>query len=70
MPEKQIYILSFEVIMEYFDIVDENGDPTGETVERSFAHQNGIRHRTAHVWLFRKENGNVQILLQKRELWG
>ena len=66
MPEKQIYIPSFEVIMEYFDIVDENGDPTGETVERSFAHTNGIRHRTAHVWLFRKENGKVQILLQKR----
>lgn len=33
---------------EIFDIVDENGQPTGETVTRSQAHAEGIRHRTAH----------------------
>ena len=32
---------------EYLDIVDENGIPTGETVERETAHAKGIRHRTA-----------------------
>lgn len=52
--------------MEYFDIVDENGIPTGETVEREKAHERGIRHRTAHVWIVRKVNGRTQILLQKR----
>ncbi len=26
----------------------------------------GIRHRTAHVWIFRRRGGVVQILLQKR----
>ena len=52
--------------MEWLDIVDENGEPTGETVERCFAHRNGIRHRTAHVWLFRKRDGETEILLQKR----
>lgn len=54
--------------MEWLDVVDEQGNPTGEKVERSVAHREGIRHRTAHVWLLRKmgENGNVQILLQKR----
>ena len=35
--------------MELLDIVDENGIPTGETVERSIAHAKGIRHRTSNV---------------------
>ena len=52
--------------MEYLDIVDENGEPTGDTVERSRAHREGIRHRTAHVWLVRIRDGRAQILLQKR----
>lgn len=52
--------------MEIFDIVDERGEPTGETVERVFAHANGIRHRTAHVWLFRVKGETVEVLLQKR----
>lgn len=52
--------------MEIFDIVDEQGLPTGETVERETAHARGIRHRTAHVWLLRKKAGRLQILLQKR----
>ncbi len=52
--------------MEILDIVDEYGNPTGETVEREYAHANGIRHRTSHVWLLRRRPGGVQILLQKR----
>lgn len=52
--------------MELLDIVDEKGIPTGETVERERAHAEGILHRTAHVWLLRKKEGKVQILLQKR----
>ena len=52
--------------MEYFDIVDENGEPTGETVERETAHREGILHRTSHLWLVRKKDGVVQVLLQKR----
>ena len=52
--------------MERLDIVDENGEPTGDTVERSRAHREGIRHRTAHVWLVRIRDGRAQILLQKR----
>ena len=51
---------------EIFDIVDENGEPTGKTVPRSEAHRNGIRHRTAHVWLWRPAKGGFEILLQKR----
>ena len=52
--------------MELLDVVDENGMPTGAVVSREKAHAEGIRHRTSHVWLARKRNGNVEILLQKR----
>ena len=34
---------------EIIDIVDKNGQPTGETVTRLQAHAEGIRHRTAHI---------------------
>ena len=52
--------------MEYLDIVDENGVPTGEKVERGKAHAEGILHRTAHVWLVRKQKDRIEILLQRR----
>jgi isopentenyldiphosphate isomerase len=52
--------------MEFFDVIDENGMPTGETVERAEAHRNAIPHRTSHVWIARRRGGTVQILLQKR----
>lgn len=52
--------------MEVLDIVDENGIPTGAVVSREKAHAQGIRHRTSHVWLARKREGKLEILLQKR----
>lgn len=52
--------------MEYFDICDEKGLPTGQTIERSEAHRLGIRHRTAHVWILQKTEDGWQVLLQKR----
>lgn len=52
--------------MEILDIIDEKGQPTGETVDRGFAHLHGIWHRTSHLWIFRKRGGVTQILLQKR----
>ena len=54
--------------MEIFDICDEYGNPTGETVTRQEAHEKGIRHRTAHVWIVRIRDGKYQVLLQKRSL--
>lgn len=57
---------------ELLDVVDELGNPTGETVMRKIAHRDGIRHRTSHVWLFRNhpdpqtDKPRLQILLQKR----
>ena len=52
--------------MEYLDVCDEKGQPTGGIVSREKAHRDGIRHRTAHVWVIREEKGRIQGLLQKR----
>ena len=52
--------------MEYLDIVDEQGNPTGETVSRQTAHEKGILHRTSHVWIARRNHGKVELLIQKR----
>ena len=53
---------------EYLDVIDENGVPTGKTVERSVAHREGFPHRTSHLWLVRRRNGRIQVLLQKRAM--
>ncbi|WP_330386100.1 hypothetical protein [Pseudobutyrivibrio sp. AR14] len=53
---------------EIFDIVDENGQPTGERVTRSQAHADGVRHRTAHIWVLRENGDKTEVLLQKRAL--
>ena len=52
--------------MEIFDVIDKDGNPTGETVTRERAHAEGIPHRTAHIWILRKKEGRIQVLLQKR----
>ena len=54
--------------MEYLDIVDEQGQPTGEIISRTLAHTEGIRHRTAHIWIVRRENEHFQVLMQKRAM--
>ncbi len=53
--------------LELFDIVDEEGRPTGIVRERTVAHSDGSFHRTAHVWIIRKKDGgSFDVLLQKR----
>ena len=42
--------------MEIFDVIDKDGNPTGETVTREQAHTEGIPHRTAHIWILRKKD--------------
>ena len=51
---------------ELLDLVDEDGNPTGERAERELIHATGLRHRTAHLWLMREREGQAEILLQKR----
>ena len=50
---------------EMLDLVNEQGDPIGRAVPRSEAHRLGLRHRTSHVWLVRRKNGVLEVLLQK-----
>lgn len=49
--------------MEYLDVYDDNGNKTGEAVERQEAHSKGICHKVIHVWVV---NSNKELLLQKR----
>ena len=49
--------------MEYFDLVDDEGLPTGEIASREEAHRLGLPHRTTHTWVLRSENGVWQALL-------
>ena len=54
--------------MEYLDVVDVTGKPTGDIVSRDEAHRDGILHRTAHVWVVRPSAGGYDVLLQKRSM--
>lgn len=55
-----------ETKMEMLDIVDEKGLPTGEVIDRKTAHEKGIRHRTAYLWIMRRGPKGAEVLLQKR----
>ena len=59
-------LLAERADMEFFDVCDAQGKPTGTVVSREAAHREGIRHRTAHVWVVRRVDGRWQVLLQKR----
>ena len=48
---------------EYFDILDENGNKTGERKLRSEVHRDGDWHRAVHIWII---NQNGEVLLQRR----
>lgn len=52
--------------MEYFDIYNENGTPTGERIERTLAHRDGTLHAAVHIYIYRIKRGKYEILLQKR----
>lgn len=49
--------------MECLDILDENGNITGEVRPRTEAHVKGLWHKAIHVWIV---NDNNQLLIQKR----
>ena len=49
--------------MELVEILDEKGNLTGIVKTKKQAHEQGLWHRVAHVWIY---NSKGQILLQKR----
>ena len=53
--------------MEMFDVIDEDGKPTGTVKERGVVHREGALHATSHIWIARpNEKSGYDILLQKR----
>jgi len=48
---------------EYIDILDENGNYTGEKILKSGAHSKGLFHPTVHIWFYTFKG---ELLLQKR----
>ena len=48
---------------ELFDILDENGNPTGKTKPRSEVHREGDWHKVVHIWMI---NEKGEVLLQRR----
>lgn len=52
--------------MEFFDVVDETGKPTGEIISRDKAHDKGVLHKSVHIWVIREKGGTPEVLLQRR----
>ena len=54
--------------LEFFDVLDENGQKTGKIKERSLVHEDGDIHGTVHIWIRRKTEKGYDLLLQKRSM--
>ncbi len=50
---------------EYLDVLNEQGEKTGETLSYKEVHQKGLIHLTARVWFINSKN---ELLVQKRSL--
>ena len=48
---------------EFFDLIDEQGNPLGRSKERQLVHQDGDWHCTVHVWILLNDE---ELLLQHR----
>ena len=53
-------------MIEKLDILDESGNPTGETEKRSIIHSSGLWHRVVHIYLYRKINKTTELLVHLR----
>lgn len=51
---------------EMFDILNENGEKTGQTMSRGEVHRCGALHGSVHIWVIRGRFNGVEILTQKR----
>ena len=49
--------------MEYLDILDENGNKTGEKKSRRDVHSKGYWHKGVHIWII---NSKKELLVQRR----
>lgn len=51
---------------EYFDILDGQGNKTGEIKPRTEAHGNGLWHSTVHIYFYRIKNSAIEMLVHLR----
>lgn len=51
--------------MEYFDLIDSDGQPLGQSKPRPHVHRDGDWHRAVDIWVL---NSKREVLLQKRSL--
>lgn len=51
------------MIEEYYDILDEDGNKTGESLPRSEVHEKELWHGGVHIWIVNDLN---EVLMQKR----
>jgi len=49
--------------MTLIDVLDEQGNPTGEAKTKAEIHEQGLWHMAAHIWVY---NSNGEVLLQLR----
>jgi isopentenyl-diphosphate Delta-isomerase len=61
--QDDVYIIMPE---EYLDIVDENGNLTGQKELRAVVHEKGLWHRTVHVYFYRVKDNAIEILVHLR----
>lgn len=51
---------------ELFDILNESGEKTGQTMPRGEVHKTGALHGSVHIWVIRRRLEGLEVLLQKR----
>ncbi|MCA9833010.1 MAG: NUDIX domain-containing protein [Thermomicrobiales bacterium] len=51
---------------EYFDVVTEDGQPTGVAKRRADVHRDGDWHRAVHVWFYGIDDNGAFLLLNQR----
>lgn len=51
---------------EYFDVVTEDGEPTGVAKRRADVHRDGDWHRAVHVWFYGMDDNGAFLLLNQR----
>lgn len=52
-----------DVMSELLDVLDEDGNPTGEKKTKEEIYENGYWHRSVHIWIM---NDDQELLVQKR----
>ena len=51
---------------ELFDVLNEDGSPTGEVKRRAEVHRDGDWHRAFHLWVVRRTESGCEVLFQRR----